>query len=205
MTTDPSPEAIDCCAVILAGGLNSRMGGRNKALLEVGGKRIVDRILEVLDSVFSEILLVTREPRQYEGLPIKVVQDVYDIRASLTGLHAGLKHAQADFGFVVPCDVPFLNPHLIRAILDQVTPEVDVVVPQDGDFFEPLCAVYSKRCLPYIEAMLSRGDLKIYHFFDKIRLRTIPMEKLSPADPGRRSFINVNTPDVYRSLKNNFE
>ena len=196
------PKVSDCCAVILAGGLNSRMGGRNKALLDVGGKRIVDRILEALDPIFQEILLVTRKPDQYRNLPIKVVEDLFEIRASLTGLHAGLKHAEAPFIFVVPCDVPFLNPDLIRAILREVTPDVDVVVPQDGKFYEPLCAVYSKRCLPYIEDMLSRGDLRIFNFFDKIRLRTIPMERLNKTDPDRQSFVNVNTPDVYRTLRN---
>jgi molybdopterin-guanine dinucleotide biosynthesis protein A len=49
--------------------------------------------------------------------------------------------------------------------------------------------------------MLARNDYKIINFFDAVRLKTIPMEKLVKADPGQRSFINVNTPEAYRSLK----
>ena len=202
MKTRHAEPILDCCAIILAGGLNSRMGGHNKALLNVGGKRIVDRIQEVLVPVFDEILLVTREPMIYRDLPFRVVEDLFDVRSSLTGIHAGLVQSRARYGFVVPCDAPFLQPDVIRAILAEVTPDVDVVVPSDGTYFQPLCAVYSKRCLPYIEAMLSRGDLKIYNFFGDVNLKTIPMERLAQADPQQRTFINVNTPEMYRTFKN---
>jgi molybdenum cofactor guanylyltransferase len=196
----PAPE-VDCSAVILAGGLNSRMGGQNKALLTIGGKRIIDRILEVLTRIFEEILLVTRRPDLYVGSDVRVVEDVFEVRASLTGIHAGLTHSRKDFIFVVPCDAPFLQPDLIRSLLDEIEPHVDVVVPRCGNFYQPLCAIYSKRCLPWIEAMLAHGNLRIIDFFENVNLKTIPMEKLSQADPDQRSFINVNTPEIYRAHK----
>lgn len=192
---------MDCCAIILAGGLNSRMGGRNKALLDVGGRRIVDRIIDVLTPLFDEILLVAREPSLYPDVPVKVVKDLFEARSSLTGIHAGLSQARAGFGFVVPCDAPFLQPDLVRAILEEIRPDTDVVIPYINNFYQPLCAVYAKRCLPHIEDMLARNDFKIINFFDAVRLKTISMEKLVKADPGQRSFINVNTPEVYRLLK----
>lgn len=177
------------------------MGGRNKALLNVGGRRIVDRIVDVLTPLFDEILLVAREPSLYPDVPVKVVKDLFKARSSLTGIHAGLSQAGAGFGFVVPCDAPFIQPALVQTILEEIRPDADVVIPYINGFYQPLCAAYSKKCLPYIEDMLARNDFKIINFFDAVRLRTIPMEKLEKADPGQRSFINVNTPEAYQSLK----
>jgi molybdopterin-guanine dinucleotide biosynthesis protein A len=193
--------AVNCCAMILAGGLNSRMGGRNKALLDVGGRRIVDRLVDVLTPLFDEILLVAREPSIYNEVPVKVVQDVFEARSSLTGIHAGLLRARALFGLVVPCDAPFLQTDLVRVILEEISSDSDVVIPRIDSYYQPLCAVYSKKCIPYIEDMLKRNDFKIINFFDKIRLKTIPLSKIMNVDPRQRSFVNVNTPEAYQAYK----
>lgn len=190
-----------CCAVILAGGRNTRMDGRNKAFLEVGGKTILDRLIETLQLFFTEILLVTRSPELYAQRPVRIVQDIYPARASLTGVHAGLAHAMADYAFVVPCDTPFLKPELIRMLLAEIEPGVDVVVPMVNDYYEPLCAIYSKRCLAPIEAQLDRGDYKISRIFDQVRLKTIPLEKVKAADARMDSFFNVNTPAALKASR----
>jgi molybdenum cofactor guanylyltransferase len=191
-----APSKPTCCAVILAGGLNTRMRGRNKAFLEVGGRTILDRLIETLQSFFDEILLVTREPALYADKPLRVVEDVYEARASLTGIHSGLFHMRADFALVVPCDLPFIEPAFIRILLAEVTPQVDAVVPTSGRFYEPLCAVYAKSCLAPIRDQLERGDYKISRFFDRIRLKTIPIEDVLSPEDRMRSFFNVNTPDA---------
>jgi molybdopterin-guanine dinucleotide biosynthesis protein A len=193
--SQPSNE-IRCCGVILSGGLNTRMGGRNKAFLKVGGKFILDRIIETLAPFFKEILLVTRQPELYHHSALKVVEDIYKSRSSLTGIHAGLYHAEADFAFVVPCDAPFLHPGVISAIVGEIEPDTDVVVPISGQYYQPLCAVYSKRCLPHIEKQLDRGNFKIFDFYNRINLKTIPSGNFKANDPDLRSFLNINTPDA---------
>jgi molybdenum cofactor guanylyltransferase len=196
----PAPTPI-CGAVILAGGLNTRMQGRNKAFLEVGGRTILDWLVGTLECFFREILLVTREPELYAGLPIRVVKDIFEARASLTGIHAGLRYIDADFAFVVPCDTPFIEAALIRTLIAEIEPNLDAIVPMVDGFYEPLCAVYSKRCLAPIEDQLVRGDFKITHVFDRIRLKSLPVEKIMQADAHRLSFFNVNTPEALASSR----
>lgn len=189
---------IDCAGVILAGGKNSRMGGENKAFLKVGGRSILERILATLTAIFDEILLVTRQPELYADIPARVVTDIYDARASLTGVHAGLVNARAAFAFVVPCDAPFVKPELIRLLLNEIEPppaSIDVVVPVNGGYYEPLCAVYSKRCLPHIEAQLERGDFRIFNFFGAVNVKTVSDERIRSVDETLQSFFNVNTPE----------
>lgn len=197
-----------CCAVILAGGRNTRMDGRNKAFLVVGGKTILDRLIGTLQPFFSEILLVTRQLELYADRPVHVVPDIYPARSSLTGIHAGLTYAKADFAFVAPCDAPFIKPALIQALLDEIEPGVDVIVPKVNDYFEPLCAIYSKRCLAPIEAQLNRNDFKVSRFFEHVRLKTVPLEKIKMADARMSSFFNVNTPAALkasRDFENQFD
>jgi len=195
------PQDIDCCAVILAGGLNTRMNGRNKAFLKIGDRTILDRLLESLQSAFSEIMLVTRRPDLYAGFSFRVVEDIYPDRSSLTGIHAGLVRAKAEFGFMVPCDTPFLQYSLVRLMLAELEPALDVVVPFFGGHYQPLCAIYSKKCIPVIEDQLNGGDYKIIHLFDRMNTRIVPVEKITAADPNLLSFLNVNTPEAHTACR----
>jgi len=194
-----------CCAVILAGGRNTRMQGQNKAFLTVDGRTILDRLIDTLKMIFSEILLVARQAELYPDLPVRVVEDIYKARSSLTGIHAGLKYARADYAFVVPCDAPFLKPDLIRLLVAEIAPTVDAVVPFINGYYEPLCAIYSKRCVNAIEDQLNRNNFKITHFFDSIHLKKIPEETIKPIDPQMHSFLNINTPEAYKSLQDLFK
>jgi len=196
-----SPD-ISCCAVILAGGLNTRMKGRNKAFLKIGGQTILERLLKSLQPHFKEILLAARQPDHYEGQPVRVVKDLYTDRSSLTGIHAGLLNAKAPFAFMVPCDCPFLQSGLIRLLLQELEPDLDVIVPFLDGHYQPLCAIYSKRCIPVIEAQLNSNDYKIIHMFDRMNVKIVPGEKLVAADPGLLSFLNVNTPAAYDACRN---
>ncbi|MBF0233155.1 MAG: molybdenum cofactor guanylyltransferase [Desulfamplus sp.] len=186
-------------AVIVAGGLNSRMGGKNKSFLKIGEKTILSRILETLETQFDEILLVTKNPAEYSNYPVRTVTDIYNDRSSLTGVHSGIYHAKNYFSFVVPCDAPFIQPSLIRLLLDSTEPDSDVVIPHYDGHYEPLCAVYSKHCIKGIEALLDSGDYRIYNFFNSINLKTIDKEQLKKADPAMISFFNVNTPEALKA------
>lgn len=190
------PKIPPCAAIILAGGLNSRMGGRNKAFLQVDGKAILDRLVSVLSPIFDEILLVTRQPDCYAGQSLKIVTDLYEDRSSLTGIHAGLINAASPHAFVVPCDAPFLKPAVVRLLLEALKPELDVVVPAVGGHFQPLCAIYSRRCIPAIEAQLDQGDYKIIRFYDRMRVKTIGAPAIQAVDPQMHSFFNINTPEA---------
>jgi molybdopterin-guanine dinucleotide biosynthesis protein A len=181
------------------------MDGRNKAFLEVGGRSILNRLLASLQPHFQEILLVTRQPELYASTPVEVVVDIYQARSSMTGIHAGLVKARADFIFVVPCDTPFLQPEVIKILLDALKPELDVVVPLLEGHYEPLCAIYSKRCIPMIEAQLDGGNYRIFDFFHQVNVKTLSTSQIRAADPDLSSFFNVNTPSALLACRSLLE
>ncbi|MEE4608894.1 MAG: molybdenum cofactor guanylyltransferase [Desulfobacteraceae bacterium] len=184
-----------CTGVILAGGLNSRFGGQSKALLEVGDRRIIDRVLDAFSKVFDQVLLVTNEPLRYLPWDLQMVTDIHPVRSSLAGLHAGLFYVRTPFAFFSACDAPFIRPGLIRAVVERIRPDIDIVMPRNAIGSEPLAAAYARRCLDPIQRQLAAGDLKIDRFFSKMRVRWVSEKQLRAVDPNLESFINVNTPE----------
>jgi molybdopterin-guanine dinucleotide biosynthesis protein A len=184
-----------CSGVILAGGLSTRYGGENKALLHVGGMRILDRLFAVYSELFDEIILVTNSPREFLDWDALIVTDIFPVRSSLTGIHAGLFYARHPFAFFSACDTPFLKKELVETVLENLEPEIDLVIPQTSAGFEPLCAAYSQRCLKAAEEHLRRNQFKIQVALSGKRIKKIPEEVLRQKDPDLRSFFNINSPE----------
>jgi molybdopterin-guanine dinucleotide biosynthesis protein A len=181
--------------IILSGGLNTRMDGRNKAFLTIDGQTFLDRIVETLSACCDEMLLVTREPKRYTGRNLHVVTDILTARSALTGIHAGLVHMQADYGLCVGCDTPLIKRGVLRKLMEATGPETDIVVPASKTYFQPLCAAYAKRCAPVIEDQLRGGDFKIAHLFARMRVRKVPYAQFRAVDDKLVSFFNINTED----------
>jgi molybdenum cofactor guanylyltransferase len=184
-----------CSGIILAGGLNTRLDHKNKALMTVGGVRIIDRVYSVLAPLFDDLILVTNNPSDYMDLNLTIVTDIYQERSSLTGIHAGLSSARNGHGFCVACDVPFIKKELVELLLESVNPQIDVVVPRTNAGHEPLFAVYSKHCLNPIEHSLQRKEYKVQSFFSKMKVHKIRENVLRSTDPDLISFFNVNSQD----------
>lgn len=132
--------------VILAGGKSSRMG-QDKALMEYRGERLIDRLEGILREFFHEIIIVTNTPADYLEHDAIIVTDIFPNKGPIGGIYTGLFYMKNDYAFVTACDMPFLNVRFINYIINLIEGH-DIVVPQTLKGFEPLNAVYSKRCIP---------------------------------------------------------
>ena len=184
-----------CTGVILAGGLGSRYGGENKAFLNVGGMRIMDRLVELFSTLFDEIIIVTNQPLDFLEWNALIVTDIFPARSSLTGIHTGLFYAGHPFAFFSACDTPFLKKEVVETVLDSLDPGIDLVIPRTSAGFEPLCAAYSQRCLKAAEDHILQNKFKIQMALSGKRVRAIPEDVLREKDPDLRSFFNVNSPE----------
>ena len=182
-----------CSGVILAGGLSTRFSGEKKAFLGVGGRRIIDAIYDVFNSVFDEIIIVTNDPSDYLEWNANIVTDIFPVRSSLTGIHTGLFYSSHPFIFVTACDSPFIKKELVETVLNSIDPGISVVVPETSKGLEPLFAVYSRTCLPVMEHHIKEEKLKIQRMFHKFKVRKVAEEILRKKDPELMSFFNVNT------------
>ncbi len=192
---------MNISGIILSGGLNTRIFGQNKSFLTIGQETFLQRLIRKLRPLFSEMILVTRQPDLYPIPEIEVVSDIYPIRSSLTGIHAGLVQAKNQYAFITACDTPLLKPELVQIVIKFCDPDVAVVVPEKEGHFEPLCAIYSKKCLPLIEEALLEKELKINKLFQKVPIKVVPQKILEEVDPELESFYNVNTLEDWELLR----
>ena len=179
--------------VVLVGG-KSRRYGRNKALEFFQGERLIDRQVRTVGSLFSEVLVITNEPDLYLHLDVTIVRDVIPRQGPLGGIYTGLLFAQGKSVFVTACDMPFVQPAVVRRMV-QLATDYDVIVPQKIEGLEPLHAIYSSRCLPHIEKMLADGTLQVINFFPAVNVYRLSSEEIGQLDPQGLSFFNINTPD----------
>jgi molybdopterin-guanine dinucleotide biosynthesis protein A len=185
--------------VILAGGKSNRMG-QNKALMSLGGKRLVDRVVEVMRSVFDDLLMVTNTPGVYADLDLPMVRDVWPEKGSLGGVYSAIYHVATPYCLVVACDMPFLQTAVLRYLITQIN-DHDVVVPDVLGELQTLHAIYSKACLQPIEHRLEMNRLRIIGFFPDVRVRTVTASELEPYDPALLAFQNLNTPEEFQAAE----
>ena len=180
MNAEPFNLSLDMkfpyTGVILSGGLNTRFSGKEKAFIQVGGKRILDRLYSVFSDLFNEIILVTNEPLKYIEWDLNIVTDLFSSRSSLTGIHAGLFYMKNPFGFFSACDTPFLKKEVVETIVGYIDSNVDLVMPETSSVGTSIIA---HRPHPHPALAPSRGRGPRVSV-----MLTIPRPKL--ARPSRR-------------------
>jgi molybdenum cofactor guanylyltransferase len=179
--------------IVLAGG-RSRRFGENKAVATVGGRRLIDHVVDLHRSIFDEVIIVSARPTDFLSLGCTVVADLAPERGPLCGIATGLLHASHEHAFVTACDMPFLKKDLLGYLRDR-GPGCHAVVPVVSGHLEPLHAVYARSCLPLILESLDRGATRVIDFYAHARVREIGEEELRRYDPDLVSFFNINTRD----------
>jgi molybdopterin-guanine dinucleotide biosynthesis protein A len=185
----------DITAVLIAGGQSRRMGV-DKRNIELGGVTLIERVHRVLVGLFQRIIVVgssADDTLMRLGSPV-VCDEIPDC-ATLGGLYTGLLHSSQSRIFAVGCDAPFVNAAVVRAIVE-FAPDADVVMARLSTGLEPMQAVYSKQCLPHLEAMARSGNLRLQDLSERpgLRVRDVEEELLRRIDPSLVSFLNLNRP-----------
>jgi molybdopterin-guanine dinucleotide biosynthesis protein A len=190
-------------SIILAGGKSSRLG-RSKALQAIGGKSLIQWVVDRLATLSTEIIVVTAHGKAIpcsSPIRIKTVADTYPSKSPLVGIYSGLIASACPRAIVVGCDMPFLNIGLLD-YMSQICSSFDVVVPQIKDKLEPLCSVYSKSCLAPMQGLLEQNERRISELFSMVKVRYIEEDEINSFDPEHLSFFNINSQaDLDRAKK----
>src|SRR5947208_15606834 len=106
--------------VIVAGGRDVRMGGRDKAFAAVGGEPIAVRTIRLFHDLFPQVLVATNRPDRFRGLGVQTVADRFPGSGPLAGLHAAILATRHPHVFVAACDMPGPDPGVIRFLAARV-------------------------------------------------------------------------------------
>jgi molybdopterin-guanine dinucleotide biosynthesis protein A len=195
------PPEDNITGVILVGGKSRRMG-RDKVFLEIGGKPLFERVLEVFSECFTRVVLVGDREERFAAYGLPCLPDLYP-GSALGGLYTGLFHATTEQIFVSSCDLPFPNKDVLR-YLCSLRECSDAVVPATTHGYEPLFAVYSKKCLDPMKCLLENGNYAIHDLYPRIRVRCVANEELRQFDREEKSFVNLNTPAQFDRVQQEF-
>jgi molybdopterin-guanine dinucleotide biosynthesis protein A len=189
----------DISIVILAGGQSRRMGS-NKALLNIGGRPLIQILSDRMRRLTDRIIISANDPDSYSFLNIPVVPDRFSGYGPLAGLHAAMLGQKSALYVLLACDLPNLPISFLRKIV-MLSRGFDAAIPRTGDGrAHPLCAVYRRTCFPYIEQALERGDKKFIEIFlnEPLSVRWISPEE---GQYEENDLANINTPEDLRRLE----
>jgi molybdopterin-guanine dinucleotide biosynthesis protein A len=181
---DGNWHLAEASAAILAGGASSRMG-RDKSLVLVDGKPLIQRVLEQVSRRFGDILISTNEKDKYAFLEARCVPDLVPGNGPLMGIRTAVEAARHDRVFVTACDIPVMDDDTVERML-VLAEDFDCVVPRSRVGHEPLFAVYSKSAIPAMCDVLASGERRIRAVFPRVRTHAFD---LGPAEWYR----NLNT------------
>lgn len=181
---------------VLAGGAARRYGGRPKGLVALGGRRLLDWVVDALAAVTGALpLLVANAPEAPAWRPdLRTLPDVRPDCGSLGGIYTAVVSGAGPV-LCVAWDMPFVTPALLAALVDGAA-GWDVFLPEsDGRRgVEPLCGVYGPACGPAIERRLAEGDLRAIGFHSAVHVGTLPLERVKAFGDPDTLFLNINTP-----------
>ena len=188
----PEPLSV----AILVGGYGSRMGGVDKASLELDGKPLLDRVLAAVSPYAAETFVVANDDRLVGDARFTVLHDPEPHAGVLPALLAALDAATSPLLLLLACDMPFVNPNVVGFLLDLAATH-DAVMPYVQSFPQAMHAVYRvEPCREAVRNLLADegGGRRMISFLDDVNAIRVPEDEIRKIDPEIRSFFNVNTP-----------
>ncbi len=191
----PDPRVT---GLILAGGRATRMSGRDKGLLMLAGRPMVEHVLTALRSQVAQVLINANRNRQrYEEFGVPVVSDpVGGYLGPLAGVASGLEAAETELVLTLPCDSPLVPRDLAsRMVATLDSAGAEIVAAHDGKRLQPVFALLRTTLLDDLRAYLDSGGRKIDIWFPQRRFEQVDFSDNSDA------FVNVNTPEDRAALE----
>jgi molybdenum cofactor guanylyltransferase len=196
MSESQAPATL---GLILAGGLARRMGGGDKALITIGGKTILQRVLERLAPQCAGMIInANGDPSRFAITKLPVVPDsVPGFAGPLAGILAGLDWAAANTPEIawvasVPGDCPFLPRDLVPRL--HAVREAEgraLACARSGDWRHPVVALWPVALREDLRHALTIEDLRKIEVWTARHGVAIAEWPDTPLDP----FFNVNTPE----------
>ena len=189
---------VPMTAVILAGGKSSRMG-RDKALLTLREETILEDLVYLTTSIFSETFIIASQSKNYQQLNLRgavILNDFWENKGPLIGLYTGLSYSTHQVNCVLTCDMPLVDASLLRELIAFWQDSYDAVCPEDSEGrLQPFPGIYSRSSRHFIRLLLDRGETAIRRLLDVLVIQPLVLGK-----KGSEVLANMNTPKDYEQV-----
>ncbi|HHX09553.1 MAG TPA: molybdenum cofactor guanylyltransferase [Chloroflexi bacterium] len=196
---DSKTNQTSISLVIQAGGKSSRMG-ESKVLMPFLGVPLIQRVFERTNEIAQEVLIVSNDPEELEFMDVKLVSDSIPGKGAIGGLFTAMDKASSELVAVVACDLPFVSAAILKEgarLLDLTG--ADVAIPRvNGDFYEPLHAVYRRQtCKTAILQAIQADQRRLISWFASVQVLEMDEELCKQLDPDGLAFFNINNKEDF--------
>jgi len=165
--------------------------GKEKGLIELNGKQLIQYAIEVLEPI-CETILISTNSHFYDFLTHQKIADEFPNSGPMGGIYSCLKASKTNQNLVLSCDMPFIHPGLLEDLLKN-SAGYDIVVPWHGEqLFEPMCAFYHKNVEPTFHDFILQKNYKIPDTFERVRINKYLISQDLPYY-SKDLFFNVNS------------
>lgn len=179
---------MKCC--IIAGGKSGRFGS-DKSLFVFDGKPLISHTYDAVKPVFNEIFIIATGGEKFSFLDAKIIPDIIPGLGPIGGIYTALESVDAERVFVFPCDMPFLNTEFIR-FMTEIPDLYDIIVPVVSGMYQPLHAIYSRKCAEGIKRKIDLEDYRMSGFYEGYTIRQVGEDEIGFYDDALSMFRNVN-------------
>ena len=193
--------------LILAGGEGRRMAGRDKGLISLAQKPLVEYAIQCMAPLVDDLTIsCNRNLELYQDYQLDCISDKQpDKKTALSqgpmaGLVAGLQHAKHDWLLVMPCDTPLMTSQVMAQLIACLTAKKSTDYPQALIFshqgLQPLHGLYHKSMLPIFEQCLAENKNALQRL-----LRTLDSIEILAAESSGFSFNNANDAEELHTIE----
>ncbi len=196
---DSKTKKFSISLVIQAGGKSSRMG-ENKGLMRFMGVPLIQRVYERTKNIAGEVLVVSNTPEDLDFMDVSLVSDSIVGKGAIGGLYTAMDRASSMYVAVVACDLPFVSAAILNEgarLLEEMG--ADVAIPNvNGDFYEPLHAVYRREtCKRAILEAIQSDKRRLISWFPSVRVVEMDKDLCKQLDPSGLAFFNINNKEDF--------
>lgn len=177
---------MDATVILLAGGKSSRMG-RDKGLIELEGKPMIQHLIDRARALQLPILIVANNS-EYAQFGLPVFADEIENKGPMGGIYTGLLHSSSDLNLVISCDAPYVSLELMKQLLEVAHENrMEITVPKHGQL-HPLIAVYRRNVLDRVKSAIDVQDLKVLNMLNRAKTGILDLTNRF----SEREFSNIN-------------
>ena len=194
---------------VLAGGGSTRFG-RDKALVEIGGKPMLARMIELVQSVTKQVKVIGA-PEKYADFAVDIVADRWPGEGPLGGIITALEDAAksaavCEWNLIVSCDMPFLTEEWLKFLGKRAAQSrAQVVLPHSASGPEPLCACWRTETAGALRSGFERGARKMTDGIALLRAEVLDEADWKRFDSAGRLFWNMNTAADFEAARRIWE
>lgn len=179
-------------AAILCGGKSRRMGF-DKRDIKIDGKLLIEIIAEQLEQVFEEVILVSNDKEKFRHMKYRVVEDLIPDSGAIGGIYTALKYSSSNYVFLTACDMPIINLHYIKYMIELIKSEsFQGVASYNSGQIEPLQAFYSKGMVSIFKQQLDENNFKLLKAISNCNMHYVEDEIVRRHCKDMSIFTNLN-------------